>query len=382
MTRRFLTAEAQARFAQDRIDAIRKIGDRAKESSAEFIVVAGDVFESNQVKPQTVLRALEALGSISVPVILLPANHDPLDSASVYRSKVFAEKKPDTVHVIETSEPVVVPGVDGVEIVGVPWVMKRPLIDSVAERTALLEPCPPGEVRVVLAHGAIDSLSPDPEALGTIGLEHAETAISDGRVQYFALGDRHSSTDLSETGSIWYSGSHVATGFRDEDPGNVLLVEISDDRSVNVKVLPVDQATAWRFVSARFDLTGLDDVKEVESFLDDQPDKARAIVRLALAGHLSIPAKAYLDKIFSDSKDEFASVRKWDRHTDLETLPDKIDGEGLNLSGYVRLAWDELEAMAANSGEPGKMATDALCLLYRLVRSHEADTASMRESPP
>jgi len=279
--------EAQARFTQDRIDAIRKIGVLAAERSVEFVVVAGDVFESNQVAPQTVMRALDALGTIPVPVFLLPANHDPLDSVSVYRSRTFADKKPKNVHVVGTSEPLAVPGVEGVDVVGAPWHSKRQLTDTVAELTASLQPRPSGTICVMLAHGIIDKLSPDPDAPDLINLANAEAAIHDGRIHYLALGDRHSTTDISETGAIWYSGTHVATSFRDENPGNVLLAEIADDRSVSVEVLPVDETAAWRFVEQGFDLTDLDDVEAVKAFLDEQPDKARTIVRLALAGQRS-----------------------------------------------------------------------------------------------
>ena len=49
MTRHFLEGEAQARFAQARIDAIRTIGRLAAEQGALFVGVGGDVFETNQV---------------------------------------------------------------------------------------------------------------------------------------------------------------------------------------------------------------------------------------------------------------------------------------------------------------------------------------------
>jgi len=378
MTRHFLLPEAQARFTQDRIDAIRKIGVLAAERSVEFVVVAGDVFESNQVAPQTVMRALDALGTIPVPVFLLPANHDPLDSVSVYRSRTFADKKPKNVHVVGTSEPLAVPGVEGVDVVGAPWHSKRQLTDTVAELTASLQPRPSGTICVMLAHGIIDKLSPDPDAPDLINLANAEAAIHDGRIHYLALGDRHSTTDISETGAIWYSGTHVATSFRDENPGNVLLAEIADDRSVSVEVLPVDETAAWRFVEQGFDLTDLDDVEAVKAFLDEQPDKARTIVRLALAGQLSISAAARLDEILEEFGDHFASLRQWERHTDLAILPDEMDAEELNLGGYARDTWEELAAAAEDSGESGRTAAKALALLYRLARNQEADAAGTR----
>ena len=60
MTRHFLEGEAQSRFSQARLDAILRIGDLARERRAEFVVVAGDVFETTQVSRQTGLRACEA----------------------------------------------------------------------------------------------------------------------------------------------------------------------------------------------------------------------------------------------------------------------------------------------------------------------------------
>ena len=80
MTRHFLAGEAQARFDGARIDAIRTIGALAEDEGCAFVVVCGDVFESNQVSRQVILRAFEAMGaSPQVTFYLLPGNHDPLE---------------------------------------------------------------------------------------------------------------------------------------------------------------------------------------------------------------------------------------------------------------------------------------------------------------
>ena len=61
VTRQFLSADSQARWAEARFEAIRNLGRIAKEELCEFIVVAGDVFESNQVDRKTILKACEAM---------------------------------------------------------------------------------------------------------------------------------------------------------------------------------------------------------------------------------------------------------------------------------------------------------------------------------
>ena len=105
MQAHFLPEEARARFAQDRFDAVRRIAEIAKDDGCDFVVVAGDVFDSNHVDPQVVARAIDALSSFSVPVFLLPGNHDPFDPTSIYRTAKWAETKPETVTVIDDASP-------------------------------------------------------------------------------------------------------------------------------------------------------------------------------------------------------------------------------------------------------------------------------------
>ena len=121
--------------------------------------LAGDVFESNYLNRQVVARALDAIGSCPVPTYLLPGNHDPLDSSSIYRSPMFASNQPEHLRVIESSEPIGVK--PGVEIVGAPWFSKRPTEDLAAKAIADLEPMQ-GGVRILAAHGAVDAVPPLP----------------------------------------------------------------------------------------------------------------------------------------------------------------------------------------------------------------------------
>ncbi len=96
MTRHFLGDDAQARFRAARLDVIERIGHLAVEEACEFVVVCGDVFESNQVQRKVLLRALEKMAATpQVTFFLLPGNHDPFDASSIFRSSIFAEHRPD-----------------------------------------------------------------------------------------------------------------------------------------------------------------------------------------------------------------------------------------------------------------------------------------------
>ncbi|MFN2114155.1 MAG: exonuclease SbcCD subunit D, partial [Anaerolineae bacterium] len=130
LTRHFLGSDAQPRFAAARNDAIRSIGELAADEGCSFVVACGDVFESNHVSRQVVVRALDALGDVPVPVYLLPGNHDPLDAGSVYRSATFRASVPSNVHVLESGAPV--EASPGAWLVAAPWLSKHPLEDLAA----------------------------------------------------------------------------------------------------------------------------------------------------------------------------------------------------------------------------------------------------------
>lgn len=136
-------------------------------------------------------------------VYLLPGNHDPLDAASVYTSELFLAEKPANVHVLDTAgRHRVAPGV---ELVAVPWRSKAPTHDLVAEQLAGLPA--DGTRRIVVAHGGVDMLDPDPTKPALIALEAVEDAIDRGAIHYVALGDKHSRTQVGSSGRVWYSGA-------------------------------------------------------------------------------------------------------------------------------------------------------------------------------
>ena len=101
MTRHFLAGDAQPRYSAARRDAVAGLGALAAEVGAEFVVVAGDVFEHNQLAPQVIGQSLEAMRAIGIPVYLLPGNHDPLDASSVYTGALFTSERPDNVVVLD-----------------------------------------------------------------------------------------------------------------------------------------------------------------------------------------------------------------------------------------------------------------------------------------
>jgi len=288
MTRRFLPPEAQARYGDDRIQAVRDMAALALDEGCDFVVACGDLFDSNHVDRQVVARALDALAEFTVPVYLLPGNHDPLDAASVYRSRLFADRLPAGVRVIRDAEPLDV--APGVQLVGAPWHARRPVGDLAAAALAGLAPAP-GVLRVLVAHGAVDCLSPDSGDPALIHVEALRHALFSGAVAYVALGDRHSAGEVGDDPRIRYAGSPVATDMGEVNPGTALVVTL-DAGTCDVREHHVGRWT-FRRIEARLD--GLDDIAGLDAELEAVPDRARAVVRLSLVGTLGVGRPPALD---------------------------------------------------------------------------------------
>jgi DNA repair exonuclease SbcCD nuclease subunit len=371
MTRHFLGDGDQATFSQARLDAIVRLADLSREQACAFVVVAGDVFETGQPDRRTIGRALDVLRAFDVPVYLLPGNHDPYDPGSVYRSAAFRDGCPDHVEVLADRTPR--SPVEGIEVVGAPWTSKRPVADLVADTCAALPP--DGALRVVVGHGPADAVSGDFDQPGTVRVAAVEAAIAEGRASYVALGDRHSTLAVGETGRIWFSGAPEPTSYREEDPGNALVVDLAPlvtagggaRRLAARPTVERVRVGTWRFREVARSVDSDADLDALFADLDALPDKARTIVKVKVDGILSLHQAARLERCLEEREHVLGALEHPERHVDITVTPDAGDLAALPLSGYAATARDRLVARAAGDGPDGRAATDALGLLVRLV---------------
>ncbi len=366
MTRHFLAGEAQPRYSAARRDAVAGLGSLAADVGAELVVVAGDVFEHNQLAPQVISQSLEAMRAIKVPVYLLPGNHDPLDAASVYTSALFRAECPTNVHVLDR------PGAHeirpGLQIVAAPWRSKAPTTDLVAD---VLDGLPAdGVIRVLVAHGGVDVLDPDPTKPSLIRLAGIENALTRGAVHYVALGDKHSVTEVGSSGRAWYSGSPEVTNYDDvePDPGHVLVVEIDEADPHRPVIVEAPTIGRWRFGTLSRQVDNSRDIADLDLNLDLMPDKDRTVLRLALIGSLTVTDRAALDACLDKYSRLFASLRVWDSHSDLAVIPADGEFSDLGIGGFAAAAVEELvETARTGDAEIAGDAQAALALLMRLT---------------
>ena len=98
---------------------LRAVLATARALRADVVLLAGDTFENNQLSPAILDRAAGLLAGASMPVVMLPGNHDPAVPASVFLRGGFGRMPNVSILGVTHEAAVPFPGID-LEIWGHP----------------------------------------------------------------------------------------------------------------------------------------------------------------------------------------------------------------------------------------------------------------------
>ena len=339
-------AGAQARLL--RYQAVREITALAHARHADAVLVSGDVLDSNAAGPDTIQRAREALRLFApVPVLLLPGNHDHGGPACALGR--LAEDLAH-VHVLDARAPLTIAGA----VIHPCPLLQRHEVD---DPTAWLPARAPGDgIRVVMAHGGvIDFASWSGDEVETPNLIDLRALLAKG-FDYVALGDWHGTLRVDRR--AWYSGTPEATRFKEQDPGNVLVVRIAAaGAEPEVESVRVATTTWLRWAETLGDDAAVARLEQRFAALP-QPTTTVAI-ELALAGALTLAGRARLDALLQEWAPRCMFLRV--DATALVAAPSEADLAALAEPGLLAGA---VARLRADAGQP---AQDALQLLHRLL---------------
>lgn len=275
-------ARAEA-IRQERLRTIGRIVDLANERRVDFMMVAGDQFEDAAPELREIASVVAELRRATMPVFVLPGNHDPATMASPYTSaawRVLAGSNVTTVW-----EPAIFE-VAGAVLLAAPCDKKY----SVQDPTLCFQemPTPDGMVRVGCAHGtlAIGAIVAQDEGDQRGGYPISLNSASRAGLTYLGLGHWHSYYEHMDSGSlIAYSGTPEPTRFADRDCGTVSIVEIDGPRAAP-KVERV-RVAGLTWLERRFDILDDESFDGAVSTLRAIPDQKRTVVRAVFRGVLS-----------------------------------------------------------------------------------------------
>jgi DNA repair exonuclease SbcCD nuclease subunit len=309
--------DACNRVREARFVALQRLRESATELRADFMVVAGDVFDDHSVPRSAAERAFPILESSagSCPVFIIPGNHDPLVPGGVWDRDPWMREQPHLrIHVLRRPEPVAVPNLP-VTIFPCPlrqrrsmddpttWIAKHPRLDG------------DDTIRIGIAHGSLNIMRlPEddhlirPDAALHLGLDYLALGhwhrrflhkSPDGieRTAYCGTHEPMTFPGGSTGGSTgWssYSTDGDAERFRDDGHGTALLVEI-DAAKAPPKIKSVDIGRL-RWKAETQDVSGLS-VGSLISEYSHRGNPELTILKLTLAGVIDPKGYARLDEL-------------------------------------------------------------------------------------
>jgi DNA repair exonuclease SbcCD nuclease subunit len=337
---------------QGRMDVVRRIGQLAIDRSVDAILVAGDVFERNEVGDQLIREALAAMRQVKIPWLLLPGNHDPAGPASVW-DRIGRIGCPEHVHLLHSTEPVLLAG-GGLAVLPAPLTRKHQFTDptegfgqQVTSQAA---------VRVGLAHGSLrNRLAPAAEQHNMI----SDTRADEGHLDYLALGDWHSCKEVAPR--TWYAGTPEPDDF-DQDSGAVLIVELRGP-GVAPTVERV-QVGSYRWHNLRAQLQSPGAVEQLRACLASVTEPlASAVVHLEVRGAVSLSERAAIDEELANFEATVQVLRA--RTIDLIPSPTEEDLNDLGRQGFVSIVVERLRSLEGDAADPDSVfARAALQRLY------------------
>jgi len=361
----------RTRLQEQRIAAIRRIGEAVRAHNAAFVVVAGDVFDSNSPSNTVVADACDAIKSINVPVYVIPGNHDHAGPGSVWSQPFFlrvSKERAPNLRVLLDQQPVQETG-----YVLFPCPLSR--------RQSGEDPCTwirsqdfssfDDRPRMVLAHGS--TLSFRQESDEEDGGRQANLVELDrlplSEIDYVALGDWHGMVQAGE--KAWYSGSHETDRFpkAGQRTGHVAVVQAG--RRTTPVVQPVQTGhTRWLDHSATFATdAGPVALKDSLDQLVGDAERGLSLLKLSLGGSLGLAGHTQLSTILEEWQAGLLDLRL-DTFVAVAPTADEIAALAHTTANpLIAHVASELQSQIARGGEDAKLAGTAIAVLHEFVNA-------------
>jgi exonuclease SbcD len=354
------------------LGAFERIIDHTIQSKADFLVIAGDIYDSKDRSLRALVafrRQMERLAERDISVYIVHGNHDPLNG---WGSEFQLPPNVTTFSGKPATEPVIRRGKEIARVTGVSYARER-----VTENLAM-------------------TMQPDSDSPYSVGLLHANVAGQTGHADYapvtldeltssgfdyWALGHVHTRSVLaSEPATVVYPGN--PQGRNPREPGARGCLQVDVDRNGDAHMSFVETNLArWTHLDIPIQAhTRMDTL--VGAILDEGRAAAASfggpvVARCTLRGHGALHADLQRDGMAEELREQLESVLP------VESLR-IATGQALDFAALTRtetLVADflKLADRALEDPELRKKLTDSLEPLFRRREMLPPDDAKLRE---
>ena len=277
------------KLREARLATLKRVLERASQLAVDAFLVAGDLFDDNQVDGALVEAAISLFRTHStLPIYILPGNHDPYTGPdSIWQRKAF-QNAPANVHVLRAAGAYPLGGDGNTYLVASPLHQKLSTTDPSLKLVELAASLPLDAIKIGLTHGALAIEAKHQPNDFPIALNAATRAGLD----YLAIGHWHNWLPDTDGGRIVMPGTPEPDRFANEASGHVALVEIAGPgQPPRVQALSVATLT-WRTLT--FDFTSAESSRaSLATALGElTPAADRTVLRVTLTGIASPDALA------------------------------------------------------------------------------------------
>ena len=357
---------------QERFDVIGRMAALVSEHRAEFVVVAGDLFDTSTASKATVSRACGLIGALGVPVYVIPGNHDHGGAGSIWEQDFFRREQQElapNLNVLREQAPV---ELENAVLFPCPLMRRHESVDTSAwlRAAAALGLGPDGKVRIILAHGSVIEFGSGAgggeghDAVNILNL----SALPEAEFDYIGLGDWHGCKKVGS--KAWYSGTPELDRFikgEGNRPGHVLVVSAARGHAPEVLEVRTNRV-GWH--EAPFHFTGDADLGAFEARMRELLGTRtnQDVLRLELSGQLGMGGGAALEKILESLR---ARVLHFAVKGGTTLAPTEAELESLACRAgdplIARVA-NQLAARIKAGGPDAEVSRIALCELHSFLK--------------
>jgi DNA repair exonuclease SbcCD nuclease subunit len=341
---RFSQFGDKAQMLRDaRLKTLERTLQLAREENVDAFIVAGDLFDDNHVDNALVDQVMDLFKAHkSVPVFLLPGNHDPYTGPGCVWEREAFQSAPDHIHVFRDVEAV---EVAGSHLLASPLKQKLSTIDPSLKLDELAAGLPTEAIKIGITHGSMDipSLRQDNDFPINV------VAATRGGLIYLAIGHWHGWMTLDQD-KIVMPGTPEPDDFSQTNSGFVALVNIDPSGAAQVEQRHVATLN-WKH--HEFDLAdetlGRQRLEDDLGILDADPEKA--VLRVTLTGRADPTAVSELTSWLEDRAENYAVFQLRDKST-LKLSAAALD-ELRGRSPLLAQVFADLDRIEAIVGEGG-----------------------------
>ena len=294
-------AKVKERLISERFDALERIVQKGNESKCDFLVVAGDLFDTASPLKGDIDKTINILRKFENEVIVVPGNHDYYEGVdskvwSSFLDNITGSRISLLIHYraekYETNEG---------DVYFYPCPCNSKHGDQHLTGWVGDVPKDPKAIHIGIAHGNVEGLGLDEEGRY---FNMTENDLKSAGVDTWLLGHIHvpypSSTNIGNP-VYFMSGTHTPEHIKRRVAGGAWLIEIDKNKDLKFEQF-ISGSISFHRIEAT--IKSENDIEQLKSKLD-QLTAASTILDLKLTGRLSISENESLQQMVEELEKRF-----------------------------------------------------------------------------